>query len=89
MPSPLLVPVEIADVYDTSQPDRNLMDQLVLDPLTRMKPQRGRRIDALAPVAYAADAARTPSVRWRLLRFTAAASTVAAIAFATVAAVFA
>ena len=62
------------------------MTQRVLDPLTRMKPQRGRRIDTLAPVAYAADA---PRVRWRLRRFTAAASAVAAIACATVAAVFA
>ena len=62
------------------------MTQRVLDPLTRMKPQRGRRIDTLAPVAYAADAPSAPRVRWR---FTAAASAVAAIACATVAAVFA
>lgn len=65
------------------------MNQRALDPLTRMKPQRGRRIDTLAPVAYAADAPPAPRVRWRLLRFTAAASAVAAIACATVAAVFA
>ena len=65
------------------------MDQRVLDPITRMKPQRGRRTDTLAPVAYAADAPPAPRVRWRLLRFTAAASAVAAVACATVAAVFA
>ena len=58
------------------------MDQRVLDPLTRMKPQRGRRIDTLAPVAYAADAPSAPRVRWRLL---VAASAVAAAICVTVA----
>lgn len=61
------------------------MDQRVLDPLTRMKAQRGRRMDRLAPVAYAADAPSAPRVRWRLLVFTVAASAVAAAICVTVA----
>ena len=61
------------------------MDQRVLDPITRMKPQRGRRLDSPAPVVFATAPARSQGVRWRLLVFTVAASAVAAAICVTVA----
>ena len=66
------------------------MNEQVMDPLARMKPQRGRKADTPAPVTYApALSGRGDGVSWRLVAFVAAASAVAAVVCATAAALLA
>jgi len=62
------------------------MNEQVMDPLARMKPQHGRNADAPAPVMYVpALSGRTDGVRWRLVAFAAAASAVVALVCTSVA----
>ncbi len=61
------------------------MTQQVLDPIARMKPQRGRHMDGPAPVMYVPAPERPGGIRWRLIAFTGVASAAAALICATVA----
>ena len=55
------------------------MNEQVMDPLARMKPQRGRNADTPAPVIYApALSGRNGGMRWRLVAY-ATAYAVAAV----------
>ncbi len=61
------------------------MTQHILDPISRMKAQRGRHMDSPAPVMYVPAPERTGGIRWRLIAFTGVASAAAALICAAVA----
>ena len=64
------------------------MDQHALDPLLRLKPQRGRRMDGPASILVVPAPVRSRGIRWRLVAFAGGASLVAAGICTTVAALF-
>ncbi|MEP6870261.1 MAG: hypothetical protein ABI939_00265 [Anaerolineaceae bacterium] len=61
------------------------MNAQILDPLARMKPQRGRNPDQPAPVMHVPAPAAAAGIRWRLLAFTTVASAAGAAICVTVA----